>query len=102
MPKPSWEDLDVFFDHFAIEAQVEPRNGDPFVVSAIFDERYYSAEMGTFIHDVHHPRLTVKSADVDDIEPGDGVTVDGTDYEVVSHPERDGTGTAILTLSRLD
>lgn len=104
MPKPAWEDLDEFLDvdEFAVEATVSLHGGATRRVRGIFDDPYLNAELGEYELDTNRPRLTCKESDVADVRRGDTVTIDGQTYDVMTSPQPDGTGMALLQLALQD
>lgn len=101
MPKPAWEDLDVFLsaDEFATNATVRLQEGGTRIVRGIFDDPYLNAELGEYEFDTNRPRLTCKEADVIGVKRGDLVDIDGRVYDVLSSPQPDGTGMALLEMA---
>ncbi|AFO91535.1 head-tail joining protein [Phaeobacter inhibens] len=102
MVSPAWDDLDAFLqvDDFAIEATVTPRGGVPRQIKGVFDEPYFNAQLGEYEVDATQPRLTCKAADVVDLRERDQVTINGQNYYLLSNPQEDGTGMAVLALAR--
>ena len=102
MPSLSWDNLDAFLqaDDFAIEATVTPQGGVSRVVSGIFDESYLNTQIGEFELDASQPRLTCKAADAVDLQAKDEVQIDGQRYLLLTGPQFDGTGFAVLSLAR--
>jgi len=102
MVSPAWDDLDAFLqvDDFALEAMVTPRGGVSRQIRGVFDEPYFNAELGEYEVDATQPRLTCKAGDVADLRDRDQVTIKGQDYYLLSNPQEDGTGMAVLALAR--
>ncbi|UWR86992.1 head-tail joining protein [Phaeobacter inhibens] len=102
MVSPAWDDLDAFLqvDDFAIEATVTPRGGVPRQIKGVFDEPYFNAQLGEYEVDATQPRLTCKAADVVELRERDQVTINGQNYYLLSNPQEDGTGMAVLALAR--
>ncbi|UWS06397.1 head-tail joining protein [Phaeobacter inhibens] len=102
MVSPAWDDLDAFLqvDDFAIKATVTPRGGVPRQIKGVFDEPYFNAQLGEYEVDATQPRLTCKAADVVDLRERDQVTINGQNYYLLSNPQEDGTGMAVLALAR--
>ena len=98
---PDWEELSDFLrtDDFAVEVLAELQSGQTRTFSAIFDEPYLNAQLGEYELDTGRPRLTCDLADVQDMARGDVVTVGGTHYDVMTGPQSDGTGMAMLDLA---
>lgn len=102
MPAADWEDLDAFLqeDEFATSATVSLQNGSTRQVAGIFDDPYLNAQIGEYEMDTTRPRLTCKAADVDGVDRGDEVTIDGEAFDVMTAPQGDGEGMAVLALAR--
>lgn len=103
MPAPDWDDLGAFLDvdDFAIEAVVTPQEGADFSVRGIFDDPYLNAQLGEYELDTTQPRLTCKeSAVLGKVSRGDMVEIDGRAFDVLTEPQRDGTGMAVLMLAQ--
>lgn len=107
MPTPAWDDLDAFLstDDFAVTAA--PENGPSF--SLIIEEQYFSAELGTYDMNTASPWGTAKASDVASLKKRDRITltqaVGGQPvpcgvFWLTHDPEPDGTGMAVLRLSR--
>jgi hypothetical protein len=98
---PAWDDLDAFLqdDEFAIVATVILQGGASLSVTGIFDEPYLNADLGEYSNDTTEPRLTCKMSAVPGVTRGDTAIVDGVTYDVMSEPQRDGTGMAVLRLA---
>lgn len=101
MPAPAWEDLDAFLnvDEFAVTATVRLQGGATRAVRAIFDDPYLNAELGEYELDTNRPRLTCKEKDVLGVLRGDIVELDGKVYDVLSGPQADGTGMAMIEMA---
>ena len=102
MHAPSWDNPDAFLslDDFAVEAVVTPREGVSRTIRGIFDEPYFNAQLGEYEVDATQPRLTCKAGDVADLRDRDQVTINGQNYYLLSNPQEDGTGMAVLALAR--
>lgn len=101
MPTPAWDDPGAFLsvDEFALEATITPQEGAVFAVAGIFDEPYLNAELGEYDLDSTRPRLTCKESDVlGKVSRRDQVDLDGRTFDVLTEPQRDGTGMAVLDL----
>lgn len=101
MPKPAWESLDAFFstNDFASSITITPQAGDPFEVPGIFDDPYLNAELGEYDMDTNQPRIWCKESDVSQVKAQDTVTINEKIYDILSNPEPDGTGLAMLRLA---
>lgn len=104
MPSPAWEDLDAFLDvaEFAASICIRLQAGGTRQVSGIFDDPYLNADLGEYDMDTSRPRVTCKEADVVDVTRGDIVVIDGREYDVMTGPQSDGTGMALLDLAPRD
>ena len=98
MPLP-WDDLDAFLTDFAVPVTLHAGGTDR-VIKAIYDDPYLNAQIGEYEADTSRPRLTCKESDVAGVVRGDTVIVEGTTYDVLSSPQGDGTGMAMLDLAR--
>ena len=103
MPSPAWENLDDFLntDEFAVGAIIAFQAGGIRTVSGIFDDPYMNAGLGEYDMDSSRPRLLCKEPDLVGVDRGDQVTIDGTLYDVLTGPQSDGTGMAILALAEV-
>ncbi|MCD9147815.1 head-tail joining protein [Pseudophaeobacter flagellatus] len=103
MPSPAWDNLDAFLqaDDFAIEATVTPQGGVARGVSGIFDEPYLNTQIGEYEADASQPRLNCKAVDVADLRAKDTVEIEGQVYHLLTGPQFDGTGFAVLSLAKV-
>jgi len=101
MPAPDWENLDQFLalDDFATRAIFKRDGVELIEVFGIFDDPYYSPEIGEYTFENRNPRLTVKERDVVAINHGDTAEIDGITYDVIGPPESDGTGMSVVNLA---
>jgi hypothetical protein len=101
MPSPEWENLDAFLsiDDFACMVVVDRAEGGSISFSAIFDDPYLDAQLGEYNLETAQPRLTCKLSDVPGVHRGDTVVVDGVTYDILSEPQSDGSGIAVLKLA---
>lgn len=102
MPSPDWEDLSVFLqtDEFAVTATVVLQDGTTRSVDGIFDDPFLNAQLGEYELDTARPRLTCRESDVAGVTRGDTATINGEIYDVMTGPQSDGTGMAMLDLAR--
>lgn len=103
MPAPAWEDLDDFLqlDDFAVEGIVKAGGtGTPRTIVGIFDDPYLNAQLGEYELDSSAPRFTVKETEAAGILRGDTLEVAGKVFDVLSSPQQDGTGMAVIALGR--
>ncbi len=101
MPGPAWDNLDAFLqsDDFAEKVIVTLQGGVSREISAIFDEPYFNTQIGEYEADASMPRLTCKASDVADMEAKDSVQIGGRTYYLLTGPQPDGTGMAVLSLA---
>ena len=101
MPGPSWDNLDAFLslDDFAVEAVVTPQEGVPRSIRGIFDEPYLNTQLGEYEADSSDPRLMCKQTDVVDLRDMDQVKINGRTFYLLTNPQNDGTGLAVLRLA---
>jgi hypothetical protein len=101
MPAPDWEDLGVFLDDgvFAVPITVTRADGTVLTFSGIYEDQYLDAQTGEYRMDSIRPRVWCKETDVPGVARGDTCTVDGTLYDVMTAPQGDGTGMAMLDLA---
>jgi len=105
MPSPDWEDLDAFLDEgeFADAVTVTREDGVVLSFSGIYEDQYLDAQLGEYTMDTIRPRVWCKQADVPGVARGDICTVGDAAYDVMSAPQGDGTGMAMIDLAvRLD
>lgn len=111
MPNPSWENLDDFLQDetaggFAVPAVITLQGAGTRNVWGIFDDPYLNAELGEYEADTSAPRFTCKEIDVVDVGRGDywqrldSKTMQpiGTLYSIMTEPQSDGAGVAILRM----
>lgn len=98
---PAWDDLNDFLvdGDFVTEATITPQGQSPRQVKCIFDDPFYSADLGEYIADSSHPRITGKESDFAGIRRKDPVQVNGKTYYALKSPEGDGTGMAVVHLA---
>ena len=101
MPAPDWENLDDFLDEkeFAVSVTVTRADGTVLTLSGIYEDQYLDAQLGEYRMDSERPRVWCKQADVNGVARGDTCTVDGITYDVMTQPQGDGTGMAMLDLA---
>ena len=101
MSHVAWERLDDFLleQDFAVMASVRLENGSLRQVVGVFDDPYLNAEAGEYDFDTAQPRLTCKWCDAAGIQRGDTAEIEGRVYDVITSPQGDGTGMAVLMLA---
>lgn len=107
MPKPSWENLDVFFQTdahggFSSIAVFELTDGTARQITGIFDDPYYNAQMGEYEVDDSQPRFTCAETDAIGIGRKDIMNLDGKRYSVMGYPKSDGVGVVVIPLEILE
>jgi hypothetical protein len=107
MRGPSWENLDDFLQTdddggFANTAVIHFQTGGTRPVKAIFDDPYLDATIGEYVADTSRPRLNGKETDFAGVTRGDTVVVTGETFDILTNPQPDGTGWAVLELARQD
>lgn len=112
MSKPHWEDLDAFLVPESEGGFAKPalffltdgttRGEDPNPIYAIYDDPFYSADIGEYDTSSSQPRLNGKESDFQGLDRGDEVEVDGERFDILGPPHRDGTGWAVIMLARQD
>jgi len=103
MPAPAWENLDDFLstDDFATTATFTRENGQVIPgVRVIFDEPGFNAQTGEYDIAALQPRVTCKWGDVSTLKKNDAAVIDGIAYLLDHNPHPDGTGMAVIKLSR--
>lgn len=100
MPSPDWEDLDNFLDtkEFAVSGILSFQAGGFETIKVIFDDPYLNAEIGEYELDTTNPRVLGKQKDLQAARRGDTLEIAGTVYDVLTGPQPDGTGMAMLAL----
>lgn len=104
MVTPKWDNLDDFVspDDFAQRVAFALQSGQSLPVVGIFDEPYLNADIGEYEMDTSDPRFTAKASALAGISRGDTVTIDGALYDVMGYPQPDGTGFAVVKLSKVN
>lgn len=101
MPAPDWEDLDAFLDEgdFATRVIVQRADGVELALPGIFEDAYYDTQLGEYAMDTTRPRVWCKMTDVPGVQRRDTCRVGDTVYDVLSEPQGDGAGMAMLDLA---
>jgi len=103
MPAPAWENLDDFLstDDFAVLATFTRAGGQVIPdVPGIFDDPVMNADTGEYDVAASMPRFTCAHARVAMLKKNDAATIGGVAYLLDHDPHADGTGMAVLQLSR--
>lgn len=69
-------------------------------LNGIFDNAYFLQEIGDMDIDNTQPRLTCVEADIVRVKKEDSVEINGAKYDVTKDPQPDGTGMAVVVLSK--
>lgn len=98
----AWEDIDIFFEEFAIPATLElTANGETLALKGIFDTPYQKRDFGAFFVDADDPSFTCRwTAELAAAGAGDKLTINGEVFFLESSAQSDGTGLASLVLTR--
>lgn len=98
---PSWEDLDAFLDpgDFAVWGVITRASGGTAAAAGIYDDPYLSVDAGGFEADASRPRFTCKAVDVAGVERGDTIVIGRQVFDILTDPQLDGTGMAVLELA---
>ena len=101
MPKPHWEDLDVFvnLDDFAIVARIVIDPDTTRIFPVIFDDPYFDGDLGEYVQDSSLPRFWTKETNVVGIKKHMKCTfpeIPGKVFELLHDPQPDGTGGATV------
>lgn len=107
MTKPSWENLNVFFQTdavggFADVVTFELADGEVRQITGIFDDPYLNAQLGEYEVDGNQPRFTCAEADAEGIRRKDIMIRSGKRYSVMEYPNSDGVGVSIIRLEPLE
>ena len=101
MPALDWEDLSVFLeeDEFASPVTLTRADGTQLSFSAIFEAPYLDAQTGEYNMDMTRPRAWCRESDVPGVVRGDTALIAGIAYDVLTEPQSDGAGMAMLDLA---
>ncbi|MBT5286054.1 MAG: hypothetical protein HOL29_08830 [Euryarchaeota archaeon] len=92
------DDRLIMLSDFGEQITYSPIGGDSKTVTAIFDQVYESVEVGGSVPiAMSQPRLTLRTADVEGVEEGDGFVVRSLTY-AVTIVMADGTGITEIAL----
>ena len=102
---PSWERLDDFLQldtdgGFATPAVLHFEDGTTRTINVLFDDPYLNATLGEYEADTSEPRISGKETDLVGLRRGDLVDVAGETFDVMTSPQADGTGWALVTMAR--
>lgn len=109
---PFREDLDQFLrvEDFAHACELRLAGGVVRTVHCIFDEPGVDADLGAglrggrrtgtgYTFETSGPQVIGKARDLAGASRGDELVVDGREFDILSSPIIDGTGTAVLRLA---
>ena len=103
MTGPAWDNLDTFLstDDFAVDAVLTFQAGGTRAVKVIYDEPYLNAQLGEYEADRTDPRANGKEADFAGVTRGDTLRISSTGQvlDILTAPQPDGTGWAVLQLA---
>lgn len=99
--QPDWEDLDLFFDDFAVAAVISRANGETLSLPVIYDDAYLNAQIGEYELDSQSHRALCRADRVVGVKPGDTIEIGGSHFDILTHPQPDGTGLALLKLAEV-
>jgi hypothetical protein len=96
-----WEDLGLFLDEeeFASPVTLTRSDGSVLEFPAIFENPYLDAQTGEYNMDMARPRAWCAHSDVPGVQRGDACVIDGIRYDVLTRPQGDGSGMAMLDLA---
>lgn len=108
MPSPAWEDLDDFLqeDDFASPAVITLAGGGTIALSGIFDDPHVGAKLGEYERDTQGPTFNCRAdAVMGQVRRKDIITITHPNkttetLDIMTSPQPDGTGLAILELAR--
>lgn len=88
--KPSWEDLEPFFDDFGVDALFGPEGSEE-IIRGLFDDEH--AQVSTEYYDTgtSQPMFTCPTPDVGSYTQGARVVIHGVEY-TVKDKQANGTG----------
>jgi hypothetical protein len=100
MPHPPWEDLATFFDpdDFATTATIRRAGEIVGEVLGIYDDPNHVSSLGDYDLDHPVPKFTCAEVDTAGFHRGDTVEIEGTTFDLMEEPSRDGTGISVLIL----
>lgn len=104
MPRPIWDELEQFVDSddFATIVTLQMQDGRERVFPAIYDDPYLNAQLGEYEVDTARPRLNCMEQHVVGVTRGDRVIIGDYTFDILSAPQADGTGFAMLQLAPSD
>ena len=97
-----WEDLDIYFDEFAVDATLTLADGTAFDLKGIYETPYMKRDFGEMVVDADDPSFTCKWHDgFEKARRGDKLTLSesGEVFYIESGARNDGTGVASFILT---
>lgn len=100
MPKPSWENMSVYFSEndFAVIAQILTPDGI-ITVNGIYDDAIYIRDIGEADMTQSQPRFICATEEVLNAQRGMSVTIDNKTHKIID-VTADGTGLSTMMLSK--
>lgn len=97
-------DIDVYFCDFSVPFTAQPskEKGATFGGLGIFDDAYFSPELGEMVSETSAPRLTVRAEDGDRLVRGDTLQVSKQRFAIVEVQPLADRKTSLLTLAHDD
>ena len=97
-----WEDRDIFFDEFAVDATLQIRgSGATLNLRGILDTPYQQRAFGAFVVDADDPSFICKWVEeLEQVRVGDKLTIGTEEFYLDSLARSDGTGMVSFTLTR--
>ena len=94
------EDLSLFFFDFGELVTLQFSDGTSRQVTAIFDDEFVNAEVGSYHLDTTQPQITVRTSDIAGLRwRDDFVQVRGVTYNITISPQSNGTGLSVVHLA---
>lgn len=82
------------------DGSILEKGTDDLPLKGIFDNAYFLQEIGDMDLDNTQPRLTCVMEDIVKVKKEDTVEIDNALYDITKDPQPDGTGMAVIVLSR--
>lgn len=82
------------------DGSILEKGTDDLPLKGIFDNAYFLQEIGDMDLDNTQPRLTCVMEDIVKVKKEDTVEIDNILYDITKDPQPDGTGMAVIVLSR--
>jgi len=85
-------------EEFAVEVTLYP-NSDPRPINAVYDSGHIEIANGVSVISTAQPSLTTRTKDVNDVEQGDEILIEGR-LHTVTDIQPDGTGMTMLMVHK--